>query len=147
MVKKFSIVYLLIMVQGFILAHSFVPHHHHNAESAANQDVHPHEHGHSHEHDASERDNEHSSSTNIFDILFSNIQHFGDNVVFIQRSDVAVQKVLKKINKLDIVNVQQPVSVPYLFSRPIVYESWTINHYSNKYNLNFSLRGPPFFIV
>ncbi|MGN5956355.1 DUF6769 family protein [Sphingobacterium lactis] len=148
MVKKISIVYLMILVQGFILAHSFVPHHHHHAESAATQDAHDHahEHSHLHEHDGTDQE-EHSTSTNIFDILFSNLHHSGDSVVYVQRSEVTVQKVLKKINKLDIANILQPLSVPYLISKPIVYESRTTPHFSNKYNLNFSLRGPPFFIV
>lgn len=143
--KQQMIAYFIIFIQGFILAHTFVPHHHHHTqESSCFLDVSDYHHKHYHAHTA---DDHHDENRGIFDILFSNMHHSQEGVIYVAQQDVHFlkQDVLKQ-NLTDF-TIQQPVTIKYLIGKPITYEHPALTHYNYKYKQNFSLRGPPFFIV
>ena len=81
MLKRYSIIAILLFAYTIVLGHSIVPHHHHNDDHAIEQS--------SHQHDDHE-DDHHNGDGEGLAHDFENYLHSGDAGDFHQQSDIKV---------------------------------------------------------
>lgn len=141
--KKSFIAIFLLSAFTFLLAHNFIPHHHH--VDVVETDHHSHEHGHAHHHHSensthkknkeqkSHEDKEHDSHFSYSDLVFT---HSELTNVFSKR------KGLKKIQPTSLLECQttSPFQQVSIKEKPplILYKNL-----SGFYSYSLSHRGPP----
>lgn len=129
--KKLSIFFLTI-AQIIILSHTVIMHHHDAQEVGTHKHLHDEDH----------------SGKNPWDIAFSSFTHSGDQAVFTD-SDKTEVSFFKVAPQPYAVIVQNPAVVfqPEEVQQKHVFPLERRELYQSLHLLNYSLRGPPVFIV